>query len=506
MFHADQEAFDQLCRFTRETALLTSTLSLLGWDERTGLPEAATEYRAEQMTLLAGMIHRRKTDPQVTRLLDELSESPLASDKHSDAGTIIHKLKWQHDRQLKLPTSLVEELTHIAVRGQHFWQRARAQRDYTIFQPLLEEIIRLKQQEADALGFSACRYDALLEEYEPGETTANVRRVLEGLREELVPLIQKIMGCDKTPQTDLLAQKYPLGAQRQLGREVAENIGFDFSRGRLDTTVHPFCSGIAPQDIRITTRYDECFFPTAFFGILHEAGHGIYEQGLRTNWYGLPPGETVSLGIHESQSRLWENQVGRSLPFWEYHFPLLQSYFPVALSGVSLNDFYMAINRVGPSLIRVEADEATYNLHILIRFELEQAMLDGDLGVADLPQAWNNKYQDYLGICPQNAAEGVLQDIHWSGGAIGYFPTYALGNIYSAQFFAKANQDLNGLSGQFSEGQFEPLRTWLQKNIHQAGQCYSAGELVFHVTGENLSHRFLIDHLRNKLEPLYGLS
>jgi carboxypeptidase Taq len=184
----------------------------------------------------------------------------------------------------------------------------------------------------------------------------------------------------------------------------------------------------------------------------------------------------------------------------------LQSYFPVALSGVSLNDFYMAINRVGPSLIRVEADEATYNLHILIRFELEQAMLDGDLGVADLPQAWNNKYQDYLGICPQNAAEGVLQDIHWSGGAIGYFPTYALGNIYSAQFFAKANQDLNGLSGQFSEGQFEPLRTWLQKNIHQAGQCSSAGELVFHVTGENLSHRFLIDHLRNKLEPLYGLS
>lgn len=506
MSHTDQEAFDNLCQFTRETALLTSTLSLLGWDERTGLPEAATEYRAEQMTLLAGMIHRRKTDPQVTRLLDQLSESPLVSDNHADTSTVIQKLKWQHDRQLKLPISLVEELTHTAVRGQHVWQAARAQRDYTIFQPVLAEIIHLKQQEADALGFATCRYDALLEEYEPGETTANVVRVLEGLREELVPLIQEIVGCDKTPRVDVLAKTYPVDAQRKLGRRVAENIGFDFSRGRLDTTVHPFCTGIAPQDIRITTRYDESFFPTAFFGILHEAGHGIYEQGLRTNWYGLPPGETTSLGIHESQSRLWENQVGRSLPFWEYYFPLLQSYFPEALPGVSLNDFYTAINCVGPSPIRVEADEATYNLHILIRFELEQAMLDGDLNVGDLPQAWNNKYQEYLGICPQNAAEGVLQDIHWSGGAIGYFPTYALGNIYSAQFFAKANQELDGLSGNFSEGHFDPLRTWLEKNIHQAGQCYSASELVFHVTGEILSHRFLIDHLRNKLAPIYGLS
>ncbi|MEK6248290.1 MAG: carboxypeptidase M32, partial [Planctomycetales bacterium] len=360
--------------------------------------------------------------------------------------------------------------------------------------------------EADALGYEECRYDALLDEYEPNETTANIRRVLGALREDLVPLIQEIVGSTRRPDVDLLTRTFPVAGQQRFGRQAAERIGFDFARGRLDTTVHPFCSGIGPHDTRITTRYDPNFFPMAFFGILHEAGHGIYDQGLRSQWYSLPPGEAVSLGIHESQSRLWENQVGRSRSFWKCHFPSAQDEFTEALGEVSLDEFYFAINGVRPSLVRVEADEATYNIHILIRFELEQALLDDDLPVEELPSAWSEKYERYLGICPAGDIEGVLQDIHWSGGAFGYFPTYSLGNLYSAQFFDQAAKDLGDLDEQFAAGEFQPLRQWLAQHIHHAGQCFSASELVQRVTGQPLSHQHLMDHLRSKLGPLYGFN
>jgi carboxypeptidase Taq len=271
-------------------------------------------------------------------------------------------------------------------------------------------------------------------------------------------------------------------------------------------TAHPFCCSPGPHDCRITTRYNEHAFSEAFFGILHEAGHGIYEQGLRTDQYGLPPGEATSLGIHESQSRLWENLVGRSRAFWEHFYPQAQRRFAQALSGVSLDDFYFAVNEVRPSLIRVEADEATYNLHILVRFELEQALLDDDLPTGDLPGAWNEKYRSYLGIEPPNDAEGVLQDIHWAGGAVGYFPTYSLGNLYAAQLFAQAEADLGGLADQFAQGAFQPLLEWLCRKIHQHGQRYSAAELVQRITARPLSHNPLIEHLQAKLGPLYGLA
>jgi carboxypeptidase Taq len=269
-------------------------------------------------------------------------------------------------------------------------------------------------------------------------------------------------------------------------------------------TAHPFCTSLGPHDCRITTRFDEHFFPTALFGILHEAGHGIYDQGLRTDWHGLPPGEAISLGIHESQSRLWENLVARSRPFWQHFYPAAQAKFP-ALADVALDDFYFAINHVEPSLIRVEADEATYNLHILIRFELEQALLADDLSVADLPAAWNEKYHEYLGITPTGDADGVLQDIHWAAGLVGYFPTYSLGNLYASQFFAAADAELGGLGPQFAAGEFGALRHWLGEKIHAVGQRFTAAELIERVSGKPLSHRPLIEHLRSKLAPLYGL-
>ena len=368
-----------------------------------------------------------------------------------------------------------------------------------------KKLIGLKKQQAEAIGYEDCAYDALLDDFEPGEKTANVTRILAALREELVPIILAIAESGRTPDREILARSYPIDVQESFGRRAAEKIGFDFTRGRLDTTAHPFCSEMGPHDCRITTRYNEHDFGDAFFGILHEAGHGMYEQGLRTEQFGLPPGTYMSLGIHESQSRMWENAVGRSHAFWQYFYGDAQNAFPSALGDVAFDDFCFAINDVRPSLIRTEADEATYNLHIIIRFELEQAIINDDLPAGDLPGAWREKYQEYLGIQPPDDADGVLQDVHWSGGMFGYFPTYSLGNLYAGQFFEQAGKELGDLNEQFANGDFATLRVWLNQNVHQRGQCYSAAQLVEKVTGAPLSHKPLLSQLRAKLEPLYGI-
>ena len=502
---SSNETYELLCDHARETAMLVSIEELLGWDERIGLPPAAGEYRAEQMTYLAGMAHKRQTDPKIGEWLETLAESPLSEDPHSDSGATIRQLRRNYEKKIKLPQSLVEELTRTAVLGQQAWTKARENDDFARFQPLLEKMISLKQQEAEALGYAESPYDALLDEYEPDELTSNVSRVLADLRDQLVPLVGAIGQSDRKAKVDILARSFPIDSQESFGREIAARVGFDFNRGRLDVTHHPFCSGMGPNDTRITTRYDEHHFNSALFSILHEAGHGIYDQGLRTEMYGLPPGEAISLGIHESQSRLWENLVGRSHPFWERFYVDAQKAFSLALGDVPLDDFYFAINDVRPSLIRVEADEATYNLHILVRFELEQDLVGGNLLVADLPGAWKDKYREYLGIEPPNDADGVLQDIHWSAGLVGYFPTYSLGNLYASQMFEAAEAELGDLAGDFRRGRFEPLREWLGAKVHQVGQCYSAAELIERVTGKPLSHDALMRHLRGKLEPLYGL-
>ena len=497
--------YHDVCQYAQRTAVLGSIDAALGWDERTQMPSAGAEHRAEQSTLLAGLIHQRWIDPKFGEQLGELSESPLSVDPQGDAAIVVRRLRRQYDKKIRLPQTLVEELARTAVLGQQAWQEARQQDDFPSFRPLLERMIELKRQQAEALGYPQCPYDALLDEYEPEELTANVGPVLAGLREELVPLVTAIQQSGRRPKTELLHGKFPIDQQDQFGREAAVAIGFDFSRGRLDVTAHPFCTTLGPHDCRITTRYDGQFFNSAFFGILHEAGHGIYEQGLPAEHFGLPLGEAVSLGIHESQSRLWENLVGRSRAFWTHFYPLAQQRFPAALGHVPFADFYFAINDVRPSLIRVEADEATYNLHILIRFELEQALLDDDLQAADLPGAWNEKYRQYLCITPPDNRSGVLQDVHWSAGLIGYFPTYSLGNLYAAQVFAQAKAELSDLPGSFARGDFRPLRDWLREKIHRHGQRYSAAELVQRVTGRPLSAKPLVEHLRTTMGPLYGV-
>jgi carboxypeptidase Taq len=498
--------YEQVCNYARQTALIASIESVLGWDEHVNLPAAAGEYRVEQITYMVGQMHQRWIDRQFGDWLETLAACPLATDQSADAAINIRLLKRHRDKKVKLPQSLVEELTRTAVLGQLAWQDARRKSEFAMFQPYLEKTISLKRQQADALGYETHPYDALLDEYEPDAKTADIARLLNGLREQLVPMVTSIQLSTRLPRTDILKRDFPIDTQKIFVQQVAESIGYDFDRGRLDVSVHPFTVGLGPHDCRITTRYDGQFFSAAFFAVMHEAGHGLYEQGLPAEHYGLPLGEVASLGFHESQSRLWENMVGRSRSFWEHFFPKAQAHFPLALGHVPFDEFYFAINEVCPSLIRVEADEVTYNLHVLIRFELELAMIEGDLQAADLPGAWNEKYQKYLGLTPPNDAQGVLQDMHWSGGLFGYFPTYALGNLYAAQFFAQARSDLGDLDVMFRQGEFLPLRQWLREKIHSQGHRFSTAELVQRITGRPLSHEPLMAHLQEKFYTLYGLN
>lgn len=496
--------FEELREIVRQDQYLESALHLLEWDQQTKLPSAGGGYRADQITFLAGEVHKRKTSVLRGELLNGLADSELATDPNSDSGATIRVMKREYDKKARLPLELVEQQARAAAVGQQVWIEARKEDSFAKFAPNLEEIFRLKREEADAVGYASEPYDALLDDYEPGAKTEEVASALDGLKNDLVPLLQEIANSKSSVSCDVLRREFPVDQQEKFCRLASAKIGFDYSRGRLDVTHHPFCTELGPDDVRLTTRFDPKFFSSAFFGTLHEAGHGIYEQGLRADQYGLPPGKYCSLGIHESQSRLWENLVGRSRSFWDHFFAPAQEHFN-SLSDVSDDDFYAAINAVGPSLIRVEADEATYNLHIIIRFELERELLNGRLATNDLPAAWNSKYEQYLGIQPESDADGVLQDIHWSAGLVGYFATYSLGNLYASQFFDKAQAELGDLNAMFSNGDFAPLKTWLNRNVHQKGNCFSGDELGKMVAGEPLSHQPLIAHLRKKLAPIYQL-
>ena len=392
------DTYAELCQLIREKSYLKSTQSLLEWDQETLLPKKGGAYRANQIAFLAGEVHSRATSPRIGELLSDLESQSSQLDELQQVS--VSNLQREYERNVKLPHELVTALAHASAEGQQVWVQARKENRFAAFAPKLKEIFRLKREQADALGYEECRYDALLDEFEPGAKTKEVDEVLTALKDELVPLVAKVTASAHQPDVSFLKQTYPIDAQREFGRQASEKIGFDYNRGRLDVTFHPFCAEMGPDDVRITTRYDESYFNTSFFGTLHESGHGIYEQGLLGDFYGLPPGRYCSLGIHESQSRLWENQVGRSRGFWKHFFPIAQRHFPDALGDVELKSFVAAVNHVRPSIIRVEADEATYNLHIIIRFKLEQALLNDELETDDLPEAWNSHYEGIPGGLP----------------------------------------------------------------------------------------------------------
>jgi carboxypeptidase Taq len=501
-----KNAYSELIHRVKEARLLESVGSVLGWDERTYMPPQGASHRAEQMALVARLTHEQLTAPRLGELLGAAESSAAAgAQTDTDMAANLREIRRVYDRAVKMPAKLVEELARTTTRAQGVWQEARKKDDFAAFRPWFEKIVGLKRQEAQAIGYKHSPYDALLEEYEPGATTAEITELFAALRKDLVPLVGAIIESGKRPRHEILAREYPVDRQQLFSEEAAAAIGFDFTSGRLDTTAHPFCSGIGPGDTRLTTRYNQRHFNEAFFGTLHEAGHGIYDQGLDHAHFGEPLGSAVSLGIHESQSRLWENQVGRSRTFWEHFFPRARQVFPTTLGDVGLDDFYFAVNDVQPSFIRVDADEATYNLHIILRFETEQALLTGDLQPADVPGAWNERFHKMFQLTPPSDTLGCLQDIHWSMGGLGYFPTYTLGNLYAAQFMDRARQDLGDLDADFRVGEFGRLKTWLNDKVHRPGQRYRPRDLCRRITGKPLTHQPLLAYLRKKYTPLYGI-
>lgn len=512
----ERALYDELVQRARETSLLGSCSAVLGWDEQTYMPEGAAAHRGEQMALLAGLAHERATTPRMGELLEALGESSLAADGDSIEGANVRQLKRDYDRRTKLPRPLVEELARTTSLAQQEWIVARRESDYKRFQPWLERVVDLKRKESECVGAgqdargrdaAALVYDPLLDEYEQGAETTRLRTLFTALRQELTPLVGEIVEAAKNRpgHAGILERSFPVDRQKTFGEAAASALGFDFQRGRLDVSAHPFCTGIGPGDVRVTTRYDERQFGDAFFGVLHEVGHGLYEQGLPVEQYGTPAGEAASLGVHESQSRLWENAVGRSPAFWRYWFPMARRVFHESLHDVSIDRFLAAVNQVEPTLIRVQADEVTYNLHILIRFELEQALLAGDLAAADLPSAWNDAYRETLGIVPKNDAEGCLQDVHWSAGLFGYFPTYSLGNVYAAQLFQKARRDLPALDESFDRGEYHELLAWLRDKVHIHGQRYAPATLIERAVEGPIDSHVLIAALRHKYGSLYNL-
>jgi carboxypeptidase Taq len=499
-------AYAELIRRVREEALLASCAELLGWDEDTYMPRGGAAHRGNQLALLAGLQHDKATDPRIGELLGELEGSALVRDPQTPEAANVREIARAYRRLTRLPRRLVEELARLSTAAQQEWAAARRHADFGRFRPWLEKIVALKSREAECLGYEEAAYDALLEQYEPGTRSRDLAHLFDALRQELVPLANALTYASRRPEVAALRRDFPCERQRVFGEMVAAAVGFDFQRGRLDTAAaHPFFCSVGPDDCRICTAYQPNNFSVSLFTILHEVGHGLYEQGLPAEHFGTPLGDAPSLAVHESQARLWENTVGRSRAFWEHFFVLARRVFPEALAGVRLDDFHFAVNNVEASPNRVRADEVTYNLHILVRFELEQALVAGDLKAADVPAAWNEAYRHYLGIMPANDAEGCLQDGHWAAGMIGYFPTYTLGNVFAAQLFARAAEDLEDLDGPFARGDFSGLLGWLRDKVHRQGSLYPAAQLIEYAVGAPPDHRPLIEALRRKYGELYGI-
>jgi carboxypeptidase Taq len=499
------EAYHELLRWSREQALLSSCHELLSWDEETYMPPGGVENRSRQLAFLAGLEHERATNPRLANLFAAVDGSDLVSDPLSPEAVNVREWRRDFDRLTRLPRSLVEETAAVTSLAQLEWASARKNADFEHFRPWLERIVSLKRREAEALQRGGELYDALLDDYEPGATSADLSRLFAELRRDLVPLATSLTHAERRPNLDLLRREFPVDRQRFFAETTAATLGFDFERGRLDTTVHPFFSCIGPGDCRLTTRFHATEFADGFFGTLHEVGHGLYEQGLDADHAGTPVGDAPSIAVHESQARLWENSVGRSRGFWRHFYPHARQVFREALGDVSFEDFLFAVNAVEATLIRVQADEVTYNLHILIRFELERALLSGELPVGELPAAWNRAYQHHLGVVPENDAEGCLQDGHWASGQFGYFPTYTLGNVYAAQLLDAAERDCGSFVSGFTRGDFGGLLAWLRASVHGEGGRYPAAALIEHVTGAQPNPSALIERLKRKYRSLYRM-
>lgn len=478
--------------------------AVLSWDQQTYMPEKAAEERGEQLATLSRIFHDMVTSEGLGSLLEDLLPYAKMLDPDSDDARMVLKAKKEYDKQTKVPSDKVAEFARATTLGQEAWVKARTVSDFSIFKPYLERIVELRREYASYFQPYDHVYDPLLDDYEPGMKTSDVQSIFHAVRPLQVELI-KAIGEKPQVEDSFLHLKYADQQQWDFGVEVTKYLGYDWGAGRQDRTAHPFTTNFGIHDVRITTNVKEDMVTSSLFSTIHETGHALYEQGIdwglrRTN---LASG--ASLAIHELQSRMWENLVGRSRAFWRFFYPKLQSTFSTQLGNVDMETFYKAINKVEPSLVRTEADEATYNLHVMLRLELEIALMEGSLEVADLPEAWNSRMRDYLGVTPPNDRKGVLQDVHWSGGMIGYFPTYALGNMISVQFWEIINKDIPNLDAQIEKGEFSALLAWLRKNVHQYGAKFEPQELVQRVTGSKIDPQPYLRYLKSKYSDIYGL-
>jgi carboxypeptidase Taq len=501
-------AIERLRELDREIQLLRHSAALLNWDQETKMPKGGIVERSEQLALLEGLSHERLASVELGDLLDaagSTEDRPAGAEdlppRHAD---FLRVLRREYERATKIPTRLVREMASAVSTAQAVWVDARGSDDFPSFAPHLEKLLKLNVEKAEAIGYEKQIYDALLDEYEPSMTTERVGAVFDELKKALVPFVQELVDRGEV-EDSFLHQTFPQAGQEAFCRRVLSDIGYDFSRGRLDVSAHPFTISVGGDDIRITTHYRENKLTSALFGSIHEGGHALYEMGIAEEHHGSLLGKGTSLGIHESQSRTWENMIGRSISFWHRYFPVLKEYFPGLLDEVGLGAWIRAVNRVQPSLIRIEADELTYSLHVILRFELELALVNGEIPVSDLPGRWNEAMQRLLGVQPKNDTEGVLQDIHWAMGAIGYFPTYALGNLYGAQFYRKMEKDLGDVDPRILNGDFESLRKWMEENIHRHGSSRLPAELLEELTGEVLHAEPYISYLREKYGKIYEL-
>jgi carboxypeptidase Taq len=479
--------------------------AVLNWDQRTYMPAGGSDARAKQLATLAKLSHAMFVAQETQDLLSAAEAGAGAYPADSRERAMLRVVRRSMNKATRIPGSLVVALTETGSRGEDAWQAARAENRYGQYAPWLEKMLELKRQYAACVMPEAGVFDALLDDFEEAMTSARLDPLFEKLKAHGIPLVAAIAERGKKISDDLLTRNYDTAAQQAFCAFILKECGFPADRGRLDTSVHPFCTNFSQNDVRITTRWESDWLPSALFGCLHEMGHAFYELNIAPEYEATPLAGGVSLGIHESQSRLWENMVGRSREFWNRYYPHLQKAFPAQLSGVKLDTFYEAINRVTPSFIRVEADEVTYNLHIILRYEMEQALLTGQLSVKDAPAAWNQRMQKYLGITPPTDKEGILQDVHWSFGGMGYFPTYTLGNVLAAQLFESARSAMPKLPADIEAGRFGGLLEWLRENVHQHGKRYQPPELIVRATGKPLTTDAYLRYLTEKFSAIYGL-
>ncbi|PLR82704.1 MULTISPECIES: carboxypeptidase M32 [Bacillus] len=503
MVQATAQLEQDFLDYVKKMTAYNEALSLMFWDLRTGAPKKGIEQRSEVIGMLSSEVFRMSTSEEMAAYIAKLSSTEQLSEV---TAKILEESKKDYDRNKKIPAGEYKEYVILQSKAESVWEEAKAKSDFSMFLPFLNKLVETNKRFINYWGYEGNKYNTLLDMYEPGVTVEILDKVFGELREKIVPLVKRISDSANKPATEFLYKKFPKDKQKGFSEEILRQMGYNFDAGRLDETVHPFAIGLNPGDVRVTTKYDETDFRTAVFGTIHEGGHALYEQNISTELVGTSLCTGTSMGIHESQSLFYENFVGRNESFWTKNYGLLKSYAEGQFDNVDLGDFYRAINESKPSLIRIEADELTYPLHVIIRYEIEKGLFNDEINVEDLPQVWNDKYEEYLGVRPENDAQGVLQDVHWSGGSFGYFPSYALGYMYAAQFKNALLKDIPNYDQLLEQGNLLPVKEWLTEKVHKHGKMKKPLEILTDVTGEGLNANYLIDYLYEKYGRVYELN